>query len=584
MGNPFRLLKTEKVMGYHAEGCWREYIKLCLEKNTMFFSQKLQAHLETLKGLLNAEVGIKTSSSPPQRSQTDVTSQTAKRPSLKTSWSYPSTERQSSLSGHGKKMKFQSVHEKESTTIPKLKKPVTTISNPLDQLEASGQTSSKQTASSKSVCVHEKVSTTAPKLKKIVTPTSNPPLVQLKASRETSSKQPVSSKSVFVHEKDSTTTPKLKQPVTLIPNPPGFTSIQHGRTSSEQPVFSKSVFVHEKDSTTVPKLKQSVTLIPNPAGFTSIQHGQTSSEQPVPSKSVFVHKKDSTTVPKLKQSVTLIPNPAGITSIQRGQTSSDKPVSSKSSTWSHSVQTLSHKSEIQPSSVHTLSTKSDSFQQPVSNNQSLQKSSRSTKSATLRPYPSDTTSVLQTASEQPVSSISVPFVTDKSGSMSSSQQQVTRTQSPSKKSTEIPQSKMLVPPSSSSQVRTFADVVSAKSTQYDSQQLKQLEDEQPTHEYMKRKDEIEMFVGSSKSKRKKKQKTSQSKPTFTLESISSVLQPPGYSMSTSDKPPDKESPKDVRTFADVVKQTGISLELMICYSIMTVSSYLAPKKLATKRQ
>ena len=494
VGNPFRLLKTEKVMGYHAEGCWREYIKLCLEKNTIFFSQKLQPHLETLKGLLNAEVGIKTSSSPPQRSQTDVTSQAAKRPSFKTSWSYPSTERQSSLSGHGKKMKFQSVHEKESTTTPKLKKPVTTISNPLDQLEASGQTSSKQTASSKSVCVHEKVSPTAPKLKKTVTPTSNPPLVQLKASRQTSCKQPVSSKSVFVHEKDSTTTPKLKQPVTSIPNPPGFTSIQRGQTSSEQ------------------------------------------------------------------------------------------PVSSKSYTWSHSVQRLSQKSEIQPSSVHTLSSKSDSFQQPVSNKQSLQKSTRSTKSATLRPYPSDTTSVLQTASEQPVSSISVPFVTDKSGSTSSSQQQVTRTQSPSKKSTEIPQSKMLVPPSSSSQVRTFADVVSAKSTQYDSQQSKQLEDEQPTHEYMKPKDEIEMFVGSSKSKRKKKQKISQSKPTFTLESISSVLQPPGYSMSTSDKPPDKESPKDERTFADVVKQPGISLELMICYNIMTISSYLAPKKLATKRQ
>ena len=448
MGNPFRLLKTEKVMGYHAEGCWREYIKLCLEKNTIFFSQKLQPHLEILKGLLSAEVGIKTSSSPPQRSQTDVTSQAAKRPSLKTSWSYPSTERQSSLSGHGKKMKFQSVHEKESTTTPKLKKPVTTISNPLDQLEASGQTS-KQTASSKSVCVHEKVSPTAPKLKKTVTPTSNPPLVQLKASRQTSCKQPLSSKSY---------------------------------------------------------------------------------------------------------------------------------------TWSHSLQTLSHKSEIQPSSVHTLSSKSDSFQQPVSNKQSLQKSTRRTKSATLRPYPSDTTSVLQTASEQPVSSISVPFVTDKSGSMSSSQQQVIRTQSPSKKSTEIPQSKMLVPPPSSFQVRTFADVVSAKTTQYDSQQLKQLEDEQPTHEYMKPKDEIEMFVGSSKSKRKKKQKISQSKPTFTLESISSVLQPPGYSMSTSDKPPDKESPKDERTFADVVKQPGISLELMICYNIMTISSYLAPKKLATKRQ
>ena len=239
---------------------------------------------------------------------------------------------------------------------------------------------------------------------------------------------------------------------------------------------------------------------------------------------------------------------------------------------------------MQPCSVHTFSSKSDSFQQPVSNKQSLQKSTRSTKSASLRPYPSDTTSVLQTASEQLVCSVSVSFVTCKLCSMSSSQQQVTRTQSPSKKSTQRPQSKMLVPLSSSSQVRTFADVVSAKSTQCDSQKLKQLEDEQPTHKYMKPKDEIEIFVGSSKSKRKKKQKNSQSKPIFTLESISSVLQPPGYSVSTSDEPPEKESPKEVRTFADVVKQAGITLELMICYSIMTISSYLAPKKLATKRQ
>ena len=513
MGNPFRLLKTEKVMGYHAEGCWREYIKLCLEKNTMFFSQNLQPRLETLKELLNAEVGIssavKTSSSPPQRSQTDVKSQAAKRPSLKTSLSYPSTERQSSLSGYEKKTEFQSVcvHEKESTASPKLKKSVTAISNSPVQLKASGQTSCKQTVFSESVCAHEKVSTTAPKLKKTVTPTSNPPPVQLKASRQTSS-QPVSSKSVYVHEKESTTAPQLKKSVTSISNPPGITSIQHGETS-EQPVTSKLVCVHEKESTSVPKLKQSVTPIPNPPGITSVQHGRISYE---------------------------------------------RPVSSKSATWSYSVQRVSQKSEILSSSVHPLSSKLDSFQQPVPNKQSLKKSTQSTKSATLRLHPSDVTSALQIASGKPVSSTSVSFVTSKSGS--SSQQQVTRTLSPSRKPTERPHSKTLVPASSSAQVRTFADVVSAGSIRYDPQQLRQLEDEQPTHKYMKPKDEIEMLVGSSKSKRKKKQKNSQSKPTFTLESISDALQPPGYSMSTFDESPVKESPKEVRTFADVVKQSG----------------------------
>ena len=540
MGNPFRLLKTEKVMGYHAEGCWREYIKLCLEKNTMFFSQNLQPCLETLKELLNAEVGIsstvKTSSSPPQRSQTDVKSQAAKHPSLKTSWSYPSTERQSSLSGHGKKTEFQSVcvHEKESTASPKLKKSVTAISNSPVQLQASGQTFCRQTAFSESVCAHEKVSTFPPKLKKTVTPTSNPPPVQLKASRQTSCKQPVSSKSFYVHEKESTTAPKLKKSVTPISNPPGITSIQHGKTS-EQPVTIKLFCAHEKESTSVPKLKQSITPIPNPPGITSIQHGQISYEQ---------------------------------------------PVSCKSATWSYSVQRDSHKSEILLSSVHPLSSKLDSFQQPVSNKQSLKKSTQSTKSSTLRLHPSDATSALQISSGKPVSSTSVSFVTSKSGS--SSQQQVTRTLSPSRKPTQRPHSKMLVPPSSSAQVRTFADVVSAGSTRYDPQQLRQLEDEQPTHKYMKPKDEIEISVGSSKSKRKKKQKNSQSKLTFTLESISDQLQPPRYIMSTSDESPVKESPKEVRTFADVVKQSGIILELIICYSIITVSSYLAPKKSATK--
>ena len=480
-------------MGYHAEGCWREYIKLCLEKNTMFFSRNSRLDLETLKKLLKAEVGIsstvKTFSSPPQRSQTDDTLQAAKRPSLKTSWSYPSTERLSSLSGHGKKTEVQSghVHEKESTSSLKPKKSVTSIPNPpgiitSTQFKASGQTS-KQPVSNKSVCVHEKESTSSPKLKKSVTPIPKPP-IQLKAPGQTSSKQPVSSKSVCAHE----------------------------------------------ESTTAPKLKKSITSIPNPPGITSIEHGQTS----------------------------------------------DQSVSKKSATWSYSGQRVSHKSEILSSS-YTLSSKSESFQQSVSNKQSLQKSTQSTKSATLGPHPSDTISVQQTSSGQPVFSTSVSCVTGKSGSMSSFQQPFSRTLSPSRKLTQRPQSKMSAPPFSSAQILTFADVVSARSTQYDSLQLRQLEGEQPIHKYMKPKDEIEIFAGSSKSKRKKKQKNSQSKHTFTLESISDVLQPPGYSMFTSDKSPVKESPKEVRTFADVVKQPGIILELII-YTVYNDCIFLFSSK------
>ena len=64
VGDPFRLLKSEKTMGHHTEGCWREYIKLCLEKNTMFFAQNLQPRFQKLKELLRVEVGISTKLSP----------------------------------------------------------------------------------------------------------------------------------------------------------------------------------------------------------------------------------------------------------------------------------------------------------------------------------------------------------------------------------------------------------------------------------------------------------------------------------------------------------------------------------------
>ena len=64
VGDPFRVLKTEKAMGHHTEACWREYIKLCLEKNTMVFDPNLQPRFQKLKELLRAEVGICSKLSP----------------------------------------------------------------------------------------------------------------------------------------------------------------------------------------------------------------------------------------------------------------------------------------------------------------------------------------------------------------------------------------------------------------------------------------------------------------------------------------------------------------------------------------
>ena len=104
VGNPFILLRTEKVMGY-AGGCWREYIRLCLERNTMFFPPDLQPRLHQLKEMLRVQVGISSTvkapivSQPrfhPQRSQTTAaTSEVATYPPLQTSCSYPSAKRTS---------------------------------------------------------------------------------------------------------------------------------------------------------------------------------------------------------------------------------------------------------------------------------------------------------------------------------------------------------------------------------------------------------------------------------------------------------------------------------------------------------
>ena len=59
VGDPFRLLKTESAMVGN-NGCWKEYIKLCLTKCTMLFSEKLQNKSSDLESILRRDVGLET--------------------------------------------------------------------------------------------------------------------------------------------------------------------------------------------------------------------------------------------------------------------------------------------------------------------------------------------------------------------------------------------------------------------------------------------------------------------------------------------------------------------------------------------
>ena len=57
VGNPNRLLNTEEAMGYD-ERCWKEYIKLCLEKNTiqLMSAPNSQQQLQKLKETLRIKI------------------------------------------------------------------------------------------------------------------------------------------------------------------------------------------------------------------------------------------------------------------------------------------------------------------------------------------------------------------------------------------------------------------------------------------------------------------------------------------------------------------------------------------------
>lgn len=64
VGNPFRLLDLEKRMNTNPK-CWNEYIKLCLENDTMLYSDDIEQ--SKIDRLLRATVGIN-DHLPPQRS------------------------------------------------------------------------------------------------------------------------------------------------------------------------------------------------------------------------------------------------------------------------------------------------------------------------------------------------------------------------------------------------------------------------------------------------------------------------------------------------------------------------------------
>ncbi len=64
IGNPFSLLKLEDTMG-HSEKCWKKYLKLCLEKNSITFDTEVQARHDIKKeiGSLVGVASIRPSSS-----------------------------------------------------------------------------------------------------------------------------------------------------------------------------------------------------------------------------------------------------------------------------------------------------------------------------------------------------------------------------------------------------------------------------------------------------------------------------------------------------------------------------------------
>ena len=155
VGNPFILLRTEKVMGYGG-GCWREYIKLCLEKNTVFFPPNLQPRLHQLKEMLRVQVGISSTvrasivSQPrflPQRSQTTAaTSHVATCPPLQTLHSYPSDKRTSGQQKLPADGKMESMVPKKSGAT----KQTPSDSTAFPQM-STGQLSSEQPVFNKSI-------------------------------------------------------------------------------------------------------------------------------------------------------------------------------------------------------------------------------------------------------------------------------------------------------------------------------------------------------------------------------------------------------------------------------------------------
>lgn len=142
VGNPFRLLDLEKRMNTNPK-CWNEYIKLCLENDTMLYSDDIEKQSK-IDRLLRAKVGIN-DRLPPQRSLSAVQHKTSSTPPFVRAMS----ETPSSQMVKSKSKKKTSVGGISDVISQEQKQTIATISDTvhqdrkLKQTKATEQTESK---------------------------------------------------------------------------------------------------------------------------------------------------------------------------------------------------------------------------------------------------------------------------------------------------------------------------------------------------------------------------------------------------------------------------------------------------------
>lgn len=140
VGNPFRLLDLEKRMNTNPK-CWNEYIKLCLENDTMLYSDDIEQ--SKIDQLLRAKVGIN-DHLPPQRSLSAVQHKTSTPPLVRAKSETPSSQMVKS-----KSKKKTSVGGISDVISQEQKQTIATISDTvhqdrkLKQTKATKQTESK---------------------------------------------------------------------------------------------------------------------------------------------------------------------------------------------------------------------------------------------------------------------------------------------------------------------------------------------------------------------------------------------------------------------------------------------------------